>query len=620
MLWTPTVVLYNGSEKVLTEWEALKRRPDDRIVLQVANAAVENGKPDVAMDVITQMERNGTPMSVFIMSVLIKAHGRLCDAEGVTRVLAEMNRRNLTPDLVLFNAAIDAYVRCGEIGTARAMLRQILMRRLKPNSRSFNPLLRSLARAGKVEEIMVLRREMEKRGVRASGHTINAIIKGLVMNGEWDKALSLLKDLDGVKTGKRDLTVGYTIVVSALAEKGYVDSALEILETLINEGGTIEVEEEIGKAYAALLTVMLKKTEIVRAWKLFREVRHKFRIRLPVEVYGTMIRGLAKRGDKVSVQAAGRVFEEMMVVFKKKVNREKQVLRRGKVCDGIGDASVKDVAIAYNSMIDGFVRCGDTFSGEKLLNEMEDLGHIPTAGIYTTLISGYGKESDIISVKRIFWRMRKAGIRPDRVAMNALMGACVRVGDLDLTVRFFEEMQQHGGPISPDLVTFSALIAGYLRKDMTSEAWDAYEEMKGMGIVPNERLLERMMVAFVSPTLKPSRREVWESSEAEEITLTSCSDRDFANSEKAHSADKTSFGEKTDAEVESLESEADLEWECVDLEVEASSGVEDLRDTLTVDDGWASKRVTVLLKDMENCKCSEINKRRWRRAILSIWA
>lgn len=608
MLWTPFILLYDGSERGLTEREILMRRPDDRIVLQVAHAAIENGKPDVAVEVLTEMERHGVLLNVFTMSVLIKAHGRLSNAEGVTRVLAAIDRQKVAPDLVVFNAAIDAYVRCEKRGMARAVLREIVRRGLKPNSKSFNPVLRSLARVGKVEEIMLIMKEMEKKGVKASGHTFNAIIKGFVMNGEWEKALSLLENLDEMGESRRDVAVGYTIIISALAEKGSVARALDFLEMLVNGGGGREVEGEVGIACAALLTAMLKRMEMVRAWKLFREVRQKFRIRLPVDVYTTMIRGLAKRGDIVSLQAAERVFEEMMVVFGKKVRQEKKVLRRGRVGDGTGEASARNVGIAYNALIDGFVRCGDTASGEKLLDEMEDLGHIPSTAIYTTLIHGYGKELDISSAKRMFQRMRKSGVRPDRVAMNALIGACVRIGNLDLTIRLFEEMQRHAGPVSPDLVTFSALIAAYLREDKTTEAWDAYEEMKGVGVVPNEQLLERMMAAFVSPTLKPSRGEVREFDEAEEIGL--------AGSSEVEIDDATGVDREN---MLNLDEEADSRLEEVDPEAISLSQVEELRDMLTADSGWASKRAIILLEDMEKCNCSQMNKVRWRQAIRSLW-
>lgn len=608
VLWTPFVQLCDASEKKLSEEAALERRPSDRMVLQVAHAAVESGQPDVAVAVLTEMERHGESMNVFMMSVLIKAHGRMGDAEGVSRALAAIDRQEWSPDLVVFNTAIDAYVRCEKRGMAGTVLKEIVRRGLRPNSKSYNPVLRSLARVGKVEEIMAVMAEMERKGVKASGHTFNAIIKAFVMNEEWEKALSLLRNLDELDEGKKDVAVGYTIVISALAENGFLEQALEFLERLLNAGGGRELEGEVGIACAALLTVMLKRMETVRAWKLFREVRQKFRIRLPVDVYSTMIRGLAKRGDMVSLQAAERVFEEMMVVFGKRVRREKRVLRRGRTGDGIGEASAKDVGIAYNALIDGFVRCGDTASGEKLLNEMEDLGHIPSTGIYTTLIHGYGKELDILSAKRMFQRMRKAGIRPDRVAMNAFIGACVRAGNLDLTVRLFEEMQRHAGPISPNLVTFSALIAAYLKEDKTSEAWDAYEEMKGVGIVPNERLLERMMAAFVSPSLKPNRGEVWEHNGAEEFDSISPSEDGIDGAVRGDSEDTLD-----------LDEEAKLEVREMDPEVVMFSQAKELKGLLAADGGWASKRATILLDDMENCNCSQVNKMRWRQAIWSLW-
>lgn len=196
---------------------------------QVANAAVNNGRPDLAVDIVREMEKNGVLISIFTVSVLIKAYGRQGNHEDVTKVLASLNRRHLTPDLVLFNTAIDAYIRCGQRGLASLILKEIIRRGLKPNARSFNPILKGLARSGKIEEMDSVRREMKKRGVQANGYTFNAVTSAYVKQGEWEKAKTALHDLERLddKEAGRNLAVGYTTVISGYAAQGQINDALK---------------------------------------------------------------------------------------------------------------------------------------------------------------------------------------------------------------------------------------------------------------------------------------------------------------------------------------------------------------------------------------------------------
>lgn len=610
-LWDRTIILYNGMERRLEMRQQARRVPDEKMILRVANSAVDNGKPELACKLIIQMENNGIMPSIFIISVLIKAYGRLRHTDGITNVLSRLNRRNLEPDLIVFNSAIDAYMRCGEKAMASQVLQEIFRRRLSPNSRSYNPILRSLASAGKLQEALAIREDMIRRGVVPCLHSYNALIHASVKSKEWTTAASFLneaiatveensRDRRNKVRNYKDLCVGFTSVISGIAMEDKIDDALELLQNLSDRvqkaGLNAEMEIEIGIALTSILSALLKRGEVVRAWTIFRTIRQQFKVRLPPDTYNAAIRGLARQGDALSIDAARRVFDEMVQVFGDESNNDPRLKKHRKNMTSSNtpyvtiEAKTEDFVRAYNSMMDGYVRCGDTVSAEALLDEMLAEDIMPSAISFTTLINGYGKELDMMSAKRIFKRMRQSGVSPDRITMNAFIGACVRVGDLDLALRVFEEMQKVGGRLSPDLITFSAIIAGHVRNGDSTAAWDAYEEMKAMGIVPNERMLDRMMATFVSPELKPSKMDVFE------LDMDILGDTEGDDEVCIDSSEVDELvGDKTDLIHQDL----------------AIGGLSS--------EGWTSKRALQLLKDMEQCKCSEMNKRRWRRAIQSVW-
>lgn len=610
VLWRPFITLLDGSRRCLADRHIERRRPDEKMVTMMAKSAIDLGRPEIAIDAVQDLDKYGIPFTVFTVSVLIKAHGRQASSAGVTKVLEGLEGRGIEPDLIVFNTAIDAYVRCGEREKAGHMLREVTRRGLTPNATSYNPILRDIAQSGKLEEAMALRHDMERRHIKPSAYTYNALIQTAVTAKKWTLATEYLIQSSaaaqkarryGAESGQgvggghksddlqpstmsKDVAVGFTTVISGLAMDGDIKRAGQLLDHMVKRieesGRTNKLELEIGIGATAILSALLSRDDVVRAWKLFRSIRRRFNIRLPPDAYNAMIRGLTRRGDSAAMEAGERVFSEMMKVFRQQrtvSNALEMHSVHASPSQTVTEVTSEDITLAYNTMIDGYSRAGNTAAGEQLLEEMEANGYVTTVVTYTTLMNGYGKEMDIESTRRVFKRMRERGISADRVTMNAFVGGCVRVGDMDLAVRLFEEMQRIGGRVSPNLVTFSAMIAGYVRQNRRSDAWDTYEEMKGLGIAPNERLLDRMMAAFVSPELKPARETVEEGEEVDQV----------------------------------------VEW----VEAGGDGGLldGDVRDGLLSTDGWASKIAMVLLQDMETCRCSEINKVRWRRAISSLW-
>lgn len=663
-LWRPYIVLQDGTQRQLSDRDQARRVPDERMITQIANSVLRVGRPDAAVKVIKDMEGNGVPASIFTISVLINALGRQDNADAVKTVLAGLEGRGMKPDVIVINTAIEAFIRCGERSKAGQLLRRMGTYGLTPTVRSFNPVFRDLAKNVKIAEMEALQQEMVRLEIAPTSRTYNAFIHAHVKAQNWTKAAQLLvesaalgaesaqdpnrfrdEDSVGNSRGKgrgpvamtQGVAVGYTTVISGLAASRDMKRAASLLEKMVSviesTGKTRELEIEIGIAVAAILSALLAQDDVVRTWKLFRSIRKRFKVRLPPDTYNAVIRGLAKRGESVSMEAATQVFNEMMIVFKKErsENRYRPSRKADAPIDGAREATSEDISLAYNSLIDGYVRCGNSTAGEQLLDELEDSAHMPTVVTYTTLMSGYGKELDIISTRRIFRRMQKAGIGPDRVTMNAFIGACVRVGDMELAVRLFEQMQRRSGRISPNLVTFSAIIAGYVRQNHITQAWDTYEEMKGLGIVPNERLLERMMAAVVAPELKPGREEMWdlqdELDEDEGIPILIEDGENVKLKERRIQQRLGEHGRSETSEIEEMKFGGEecgsrilsaVERELKMIEEEGSSVTNDMSG-IGVREGWSSKRAMTLLEDMENCKCSDVNKARWRKAIEKVW-
>lgn len=98
-------------------------------------------------------------------------------------------------------------------------------------------------------------------------------------------------------------------------------------------------------------------------------------------------------------------------------------------------------AVAYNTLVDGFARCGDFDSASNMLREMEGSNHPPGTVTYNSLITGFGKCGRVEEAVKLFHSMLERNVRRDTVTYNALMSAYLRVNDIESAVKVVADMK-----------------------------------------------------------------------------------------------------------------------------------------------------------------------------------
>ncbi|GAA5814288.1 hypothetical protein MFLAVUS_007782 [Mucor flavus] len=85
--------------------------------------------------------------------------------------------------------------------------------------------------------------------------------------------------------------------------------------------------------------------------------------------------------------------------------------------------------------------------------------------IYTSLISGFARQGDSESAKRLFDEMKKHKIPPNQVTYGALMEAYSKAGDFGSAIRFITDHHRRGREISSHMIT-SLLIHAIQRNNL----------------------------------------------------------------------------------------------------------------------------------------------------------
>jgi pentatricopeptide repeat protein len=170
----------------------------------------------------------------------------------------------------------------------------------------------------------------------------------------------------------------------------------------------------------------------------------------------------------------------------------------------------KDIMLG-TALIDMYARCGD------LKKAQDALEGLPMRNVvsWSALISGYARFGDSYNALDCFDRMQSEGLSPDSVTFICVLKACGCAGDIEKGKEIHKEIVRMGlikkeialGTALVDMyakcgllgrarqvledlpfrnvISWSAMISGYVNQGLHNEALTCYEQMRSEGISPN---------------------------------------------------------------------------------------------------------------------------------------
>ena len=170
----------------------------------------------------------------------------------------------------------------------------------------------------------------------------------------------------------------------------------------------------------------------------------------------------------------------------------------------------KDIMVG-NALIDMYVKCGVLFKAQEVVDELPYRDVVS----WNTIISGYAQQGKAEEALSCFNKMQYEGIYPDFVTYTCVLKACSSKKELDKGKQMHEEILRKGLLLkhnvlghalanmyarctSPtkahvmlhelpvrDVVSWSALLSGYVQQGYNEEALASFKEMQMEGILPN---------------------------------------------------------------------------------------------------------------------------------------
>ncbi|KAG0472712.1 hypothetical protein HPP92_014569 [Vanilla planifolia] len=209
--------------------------PDEVTYSSILDVYAELGRREDAIVLYERARAGGWTPDPVVFSVLTKMFRAAADYDGIRYVLKEMSTLGVKPNVVVYNTLLEAIGMVGEPGLAKILFDEMLAAGLAPDEKTLTALLKIYRKARWGRDALELWERM-----RANKWPVDLILYNTLLSvcadfGLEEEAESLFVEVQNcLQVRPDDFT--YTSMIKTYCSVGKVDSALEMLDKMLDGG------------------------------------------------------------------------------------------------------------------------------------------------------------------------------------------------------------------------------------------------------------------------------------------------------------------------------------------------------------------------------------------------
>ncbi|KAG9441918.1 hypothetical protein H6P81_017772 [Aristolochia fimbriata] len=473
---------------------------------------------------------HGYMTDVYIASSLIQSYAKCGEINQAHKIFSQMHERNVVP----WTAIVGSYALKGDLNRAFSLYNQMRQQDIRPNSVTFLSLLSGISvlaylqcvhacvvRYGFELDIMVsnsllniYNRCREVKCAKKLFETMslrdivtwNSLISGYAQNGCLRECVDLLSKMRKEKTGPDQQTLAS--IASVVANEGDLRLGKSIHAQVIISG--FQSDEHVA---TTVVGMYLKYGNTDTAFQLFDQVETR-----DIISWTAMISGLVQsdQADK-ALYVFCRMLQSSVVPSSATIASILAACAHlgslivGRSIHGyvVSQGLILDIP-AYNSLLALYAKCNHLNCCHALFDRMKYLDVVS----WNVIINGFAQNGFLYEAFSLFNKMITSGEKPDSVTVVSLLQVCASMGvlhlgkwvqnfiirnGLDSSIKVgtaLVDMYSKCGNLQaaqrcftgipqPDLVSWSALIAGYGNHGKGYRALKLYSDFLETGMKPN---------------------------------------------------------------------------------------------------------------------------------------
>ncbi|XP_057848006.1 pentatricopeptide repeat-containing protein At3g26782, mitochondrial-like [Cryptomeria japonica] len=451
-----------------------------------------------AFTLFRQMQRTSVQPNQFTFANILPACTKMGALKQGMEIHERIIERGFLTEDVLVTSMVDMYAKCGSIHKAR----ELFDRMRNSNVISWTAMVAGYAQNGVLDEALRLFKQMPQRNVVSW----TAIIAGYAQNGPVEKALEIFKQMQF--SGVKPNSATFSSILPVCAKMGYLEQGMEIHQK-VNESGFLSDVVLV----TSLIDIYGKCGRIQKARKLFDKLPLRDAVSWNAIIAGyaqngpiEMVFNIFKQMQLADVNPNSSTYTSILQVCAKMGNLEQGIGIHQKV---IERSFLSDVVLA-TALIDMYAKCGNIQMACKLFDNIPERNMVS----WTAIITGCAQNGLVEKALDLFKQMQLEGIKADSSTFASILPACGKLGVLEngteihqkiieigflsdiVVVNSLIDMYAKCGNIQKarqvfdnmhqsNVVSWTAMIAGYAMHGYSMDALKLFELMKHSGTNPN---------------------------------------------------------------------------------------------------------------------------------------
>lgn len=402
----------------------------------IIDAMVKCGRPQMGLEMFVNMSRRGLMLSQATFVAVIGSCIALRNSVCGESVHAKVIRTGLESDVIVGTALVDFYSKCDNLISAHDCFHQIE----KKNVLSWNTLILGYSNIDSIKSILLLK-EMLQLGCYPSEYSFSAVLKS--------SSVSNLHQLHGlvIRMGYENHEYVLSSLAMAYTRNGFTNEALLFVQEFNYPLSVIP-----SNIIAGIYNRTCQYDETIKFLSLLQSP--------DVVSWNIVISACARSGNY------NEVFELFKHMNSACICPDKYTFMSllsvcTKLCSlDLGSSLHGFILKTYNCdtflgnvLIDMYGKCGNIESSFKVFNEITERNIIT----WTALISSLGLNGYTHEAVKTFHRMELIGLKPDALALRAVLSSCRYGGLVREGMGIFKKMKTIYG-IQPEVDHYHCIV------------------------------------------------------------------------------------------------------------------------------------------------------------------